>query len=140
MKRKKTVLSLLTAICLFVGANILPVYAAQDVVSTQVSQNNPIPAPNDMEIASGSHSGTQFVDTYSLTKSNGAKVNFWISNKGSVSVRITINGKEGKTIAPGKSGFISASIGTFSKDYKFEAVPTPVGGSIDIDYRIAQRN
>ncbi|MEZ2659505.1 hypothetical protein ACBP89_15695 [Aneurinibacillus aneurinilyticus] len=94
----------------------------------------------DYAAKSGSYSGTEFQATYSLKKSNGANVNFWIKNTGNVSVKITINGGQKKTFAPGTNGHISAPVGIFSSNYKFKAVPTPNGGKISIDYSIAQRD
>ena len=96
--------------------------------------------PFDMDVSSGSYYGTSFSTSYSLKKSNGENINFWIDNKGNTSVVITINGEQARTIRPGQNGHITAKAGFFSKTYTFKAVPTPSGGNIDIDYRIAQRD
>ena len=115
--------------CLIAGTSIIPAFAG----STESSSK-------DYAAKSGSYSGTEFQATYPLKKSNGAKVNFWIKNTGDVSVRITIKGDQKRTLAPGKSGHISAPVGSLSSKFKFIAVPTPNGGKISIDYRIAQRD
>lgn len=88
----------------------------------------------------GSAAGAAFEKTAVLTDSNGKTVNFWIRNNGTTSVAITINGKGSRTIKPGTEGHISADVGYFTKDYTFKASPTPNGGDIDIEYKIAQRD
>ena len=125
----KGVVSFALVVCLISVTSISPAFAE----STESSSK-------DYAAKSGSLSGTEFQATYRLKKRNGAKVNFWIKNTGDVSVRITINGDQKKTIAPGKSGHISAPVGSLRSKYKFKAVPTPNGGKISIDYRIAQRD
>ena len=88
----------------------------------------------------GSAAGAAFEKTAALIDSNGKTVNFWIRNNGTTSVAITINGKGSRTIKPGTEGHISADVGYFTKDYTFKAAPTPNGGDIDIEYKIAQRD
>lgn len=107
--------------------------------TTLISESMQI-QPYDMDIAKGSATGSAFEMTKSLTSKNGKTVNFWIRNNGTTSVAITINGKGGRTIKPGTEGHISADVGYFTKDYTFKASPTPNGGDIDIEYRIAQRD
>ncbi|KOR76066.1 hypothetical protein [Paenibacillus solani] len=124
----KGVLSFVLVVGLIAGTSMLPAFAK----STESSSKD--------YADKGSHTGTQFQATYPLKKSNGAKVNFWIKNTGDVSVKITINGKQKTTLAPGKSGHISAPVGFLSSNYKFKAVPTPNGGKISINFRIAQRD
>ncbi|MFC3747111.1 hypothetical protein [Paenibacillus sp. GCM10012306] len=125
----KGVVSSALVVCLIAGTSNIPAFAE----STKSSSK-------DYAAKSGSSSGTEFQDSFPLKKSNGAKVNFWIKNTGNVSVRISINGDQKRTLAPGKSGHISAPVGSLSREYKFKAVPTPDGGDISIDYRIAQRD
>lgn len=106
----------------------------------EVEKDNSI-TPFDLEVRNGTiRNEVDFEKTYKLSKSNGKNINFWIKNNGTNSVRITINGKHGKTFGPGKSGHITAPAGFFTKNYTFKAVPTPSGGRISIDYRIAQRD
>jgi hypothetical protein len=122
----KGVVSSALVVCLIAGTSIIPAFAE----STESSSKD-----------SGSHSGTAgFSTTFKLSSANGKNVNFWIKNTGNVSVRITINGDQKRTLAPGKSGHISAPVGSLSSEYKFKAVPTPNGGDSSIDYRIAQRD
>ncbi|MBD7969575.1 hypothetical protein [Paenibacillus gallinarum] len=125
----KGVVSSSLVVCLIAGTSIIPVFAE----STESSSK-------DYAAKSGSQSGTEFQTTHRLKKRNGAIVNFWIKNTGDVSVKITINGDQKKTLAPGKSGHISAPVVSLSSKYKFKAVPTPNGGKISVDYRIAQRD
>ncbi|GGG14732.1 hypothetical protein GCM10010912_68940 [Paenibacillus albidus] len=126
----KGVVSSALVVCLIAGTSIIPAFAE----STESSSK-------DYAAKSGSHSGTAgFSTTYKLSSANGKNVNFWIKNTGNVSVRITINGDQKRTLAPGKSGHISAPVGSLSSEYKFKAVPTPNGGDSSIDYRIAQRD
>lgn len=125
----KGVVSSALVVCLIAGTSIIPASAE----STESSSKN-------YTVDRGTSTGTQFQATYPLKKSNGEKVNFWIKNTGNVSVKITINKDQKRTLAPGKSGHISAPVGSLSKKYKFEAVPTPNGGEISIDFRIAQRD
>ena len=119
---------------------ILSLSFANTNVTSDYETDDRLITPFDMEVASGKYSGTEFQATYTLKKSNGTNVNFWVKNNGKVSVQITINGKEARTLAPGEQGHITATVGFFSSDYKFKAVPTPNGGTIDIDYKIAQRD
>lgn len=126
---KGVVLSALV-VFLIAGNSIIPAFAQ----STESSSK-------DYAAQSGSHSGTSgFSTTIKLSSANGKKVNFWVKNTGNVSVRITINGEQGRTLAPGKSGHISAPVSFLISKYKFKAEPTPNGGDSSIDYRIAQRN
>ncbi|AZH29195.1 MULTISPECIES: hypothetical protein [Paenibacillus] len=125
----KGVVSSALVVCLIAGVGTLPTFAQ----STESSSK-------DYAVKSGSYSGTEFQAAYPLKKSNGVKVNFWIKNTGNVSVMIKINGDQKRTLAPGKSGHISAPVGSLSSEYKFKAVPTPNGGDISIDYGIAQRD
>ncbi|MFU1794921.1 hypothetical protein ACM1RC_13725 [Paenibacillus azoreducens] len=134
----KGVVSSALAVGLIAGTSIIPAFAE----STESSSKDYTTKSAVIEpfLISGSRSGTEFQAKYPLKKSNGAKVNFWIKNTGKVSVKITINGDQKRTLAPGKSGHISAPVGSLSSEYKFKAVPTPNGGEISIDYRIAQRD
>lgn len=125
----KGVVSSALVVCLIAGTSFISAFAKPAESSSK-----------DDAAKSGTHSGTEFQATYSFKKSNGAKVNYWIKNTGEVSVKISINGDLKRTLAPGKSGHISVPVGSLSRKYKFKAVPTPNGGKISIDYRIAQRD
>lgn len=133
-KFKENVSMALVVATIATSALVMPVHAEANEVF------QPTIIAYDMSVASGSYRGTEFQSTYSLKKKNGKKVNFWISNNGKVNVKITINGSHSRILKPGENGHISASVGYFSGDYKFKAVPSPNGGVIDIDYSIAQRD
>ena len=93
----------------------------------------------DLDVDSGSYSGADYDDTFYLSKNNGKTVNFWIRNKGSVNVVISINGENERTIKPGKSGHITADVTDTNQSFYFNAkssASTP--GHISIDFRIAQ--
>lgn len=101
--------------------------------------------PRDSDIAHDSFvDWEQFEKTYTLDEADGKYVNFYIENTGDVSIKITINGKNGRTIEPGDSGHITAEVKNGilgnSKKYTLKAVPTPNGGRISMDWRIAQRD
>lgn len=126
----KGIVSFVLVFGLIAGTSIIPAFAESTTESSS----------KDYAAESGSFSGTEFQAAYRLKKSNGAKVNFWIKNTGKVSVKITINGGQKRTLAPGKSGHISAPVDSLSSNYKFKAVPTPNGGKISISFRIAQKD
>lgn len=125
---------------IFATTMILPVNAQTNESSNIDKIDDVVIVPFDMHVGNGSYCGTEFQATYSLKSKNGRNVNFWISNKGSVDVKITINGSNSRILSPGENGHISASVGYFSSDFEFKAVPSPNGGTIDIDYNIAQRD
>ena len=111
-----------------------------EVLSKRTSVDNEIVSVRDLDVDSGSYSGADYDDTFYLSKNNGKTVNFWIRNKGSVNVVISINGENERTIKPGKSGHITADVTDTNQSFYFNAkssASTP--GDISIDYRIAQR-
>ncbi|MFF2911729.1 MULTISPECIES: hypothetical protein [Bacillales] len=137
----KGVVSSALAVSLITGVSTLPTFAQSTESSSEnYATEDGVIKPFDMDVSSGSYSGTGFSTTYKLSSANGKTVNFWIKNTGDVSVKITINGGSETTFAPGKSGHISASVGVFASNYVFKASATPNGGSIGIDYKIAQRD
>lgn len=137
----KGVVSSALAVGLITGGSILPTFAQSTESSSEnYATESGVIQPYDMDVSSGSYSGTGFSTTYKLSSANGKNVNFWISNTGKVSVKITINGGSEATFAPGQSGHISASVGIFASSYLFKASATPNGGDIKIDYKIAQRD
>lgn len=114
-------------------------YQDKEKIVQYNNQGNREIVPYDMFIDSGHHIGTAFAQTYSLKKSNGSTVNFWIRNNGRYPVVIKINGSNAAIIGPGGQGHTSESVGWFSSNYRFTASCTE-GGDVDIDYRIAQRD
>lgn len=82
----------------------------------------------------------EFSRYFELAKGGGKYINFWAKNTGRNDIAITINDKERRVIKTGDSGHISVKAGTLTKRYAFDAEPTPNGGRISLDYRIAQRD
>lgn len=110
-----------------------------EVLSKRTSVDNEIVSVRDLDVDSGSYSGADYDDTFYLSKNNGKTVNFWIRNKGSVNVVISINGENERTIKSGKSGHITADVTGTNQRFDFNAkssASTP--GHISIDFRIAQ--
>ncbi len=110
-----------------------------EVLSKRTSVDNEIVSVRDLDVDSGSYSGADYDDTFYLSKNNGKTVNFWIRNKGSVNVVISINGENERTIKSGKSGHITADVTDTNQSFYFNAkssASTP--GHISIDFRIAQ--
>ncbi|ASP25158.1 MULTISPECIES: hypothetical protein [Bacillus amyloliquefaciens group] len=98
----------------------------------------------DREVSEDSVDQSSWSREFELDENDGAQVNFWISNNGSNDIKISIDGKVSRTIAPGKQGSISAEVknGWFgwTYNYTFTASPTAQGGSVKMKYKIAQRN
>lgn len=110
------------------------------VLSERTSVDNEIMSVRAVGIAEGSYSGPEYQYSVYLNKNNGKTVNFWIRNKGSVNVVISINGENERTIKPGRSGHISADVTSASQSFDFNAeASSSTPGDISIDYRIAQR-
>ena len=110
-----------------------------EVLSKRTSVDNEIIPVRDLDVDSGSYSGADYDDTFYLSKNNGKTVNFWIRNKGSVNVVVSINGENERTIKSGKSGHITADVTDTNQSFYFNAkssASTP--GHISIDFRIAQ--
>ncbi|WP_462274413.1 hypothetical protein [Filifactor alocis] len=109
------------------------------VLSEGTSVDNEIVSVRDLDVDSGSYSGADYDDTFYLSKNNGKTVNFWIRNKGSVNVVISINGENERTIKPGRSGHITADVTGTNQSFYFNAKPSAsTPGHISIDFRIAQ--
>ena len=111
-----------------------------EVLSKRTSVDNEIMSVRAVGIAEGSYSGPEYQYSVYLNKNNGKTVNFWIRNKGSVNVVISINSENERTIKPGRSGHISADVTSASQSFDFNAeASSSTPGDISIDYRIAQR-
>lgn len=110
-----------------------------EVLSKRTSVDNEIVSVRDLDVDSGSYSGSDYDDTFYLSKNNGKTVNFWIRNKGSNNVVISINGGNERTIKPGRSGHITADVTGTNQRFDFNARPSAsTPGHISIDFRIAQ--
>ena len=109
------------------------------LLSERTSVDNEIMPVRDLDVDSGSYSGSDYDDTFYLSKNNGKTVNFWIRNKGSNNVVISINGENERTIKPGRSGHITADVTGTNQRFDFNARPSAsTPGHISIDFRIAQ--
>ncbi len=140
---KHSVLKRVASFALAVGmlAGCTSAFAATETPESSDTQSiGSIVEPRDKELYQGSHSGSQFTMTFTASSRDGATLNFWIKNKGTTDVVITIDGKNARTIKPGAQGHISTTLGFFNQSHTCKAVPSPNGGSINIDYRIAQRD
>ena len=110
-----------------------------EVLSKRTSVDNEIMSVRAVGIAEGSYSGPEYQYSVYLNKNNGKTVNFWIRNKGSANVVISINGENERTIKPGRSGHISADVTSASQSFDFNAeASSSTPGDISIDFRIAQ--
>lgn len=93
----------------------------------------------DAALTEGTASWKGLELTQSLAGEHGGTVNFWIRNEGFDPVEITINRTGARVIEPGAEGHISAKVSWDAESYLFEAKPAGETGSVDIDYKIAQR-
>jgi len=79
-----------------------------------------------------------------LNKSNGKYVNLYVENNGPNPVVATINGQNERTFKAGEKGHIYLEVTqTFwggDREYVFKVVPGANGGSINIYYKIDQRD
>lgn len=101
--------------------------------------------PLDLGIDDGTIDNFSGLDvTRKLNRKNGEYVNLYVENKGTNAVIATINGKNERTFQPGEVGHISAEVtqGLFGTDksYRFKVVTGKSGGSVKINYVIAQRD
>ena len=93
----------------------------------------------DAALTEGTSSWRGLELTQSLTAAHGGTVNFWIRNEGFDPVEITIDRTGARVIEPGAEGHISAEVRWEKTDYLFEAKPAGETGSVEVDYKIAQR-
>lgn len=93
----------------------------------------------DAALTEGTSSWRGLELTQSLTAEHGGTVNFWIRNEGFDPVEITIDRTGARVIEPGAEGHISAEVRWEKTDYLFEAKPAGETGSVEVDYKIAQR-
>ncbi|WP_069840348.1 hypothetical protein [Bacillus sp. F56] len=130
-----------------VGTCTIPAFAES---TTSVSSKNYTVTSSgefkalNKEVSEGSVEQSSWSREFELDENDGAQVNFWISNTGSNDIKISIDGKVSRTIAPGKQGNISTEVknGWFgwTYNYTFTASPPAQGGSVKMNYRIAQRD
>lgn len=90
-------------------------------------------------LGEGIHTEGDFSATYSCHKIDGKRVNFYVENRGTEPVTITINGSYGRTIPAGEVGHISAPISVSIREQTME-LECISDGEIHIYWRAAQRN
>ena len=135
-----------TAVALTLAVGTLATCACASAASTAATNSTESQAisapitPFDMQVDSGTYSGTQFNQSYALTSRNGKYLNFWVKNNGSKSVTITIDGTNARTLAAGEQGHISKTLGILTQSHTCKAVSSTNGGTINIEFRIAQRD
>ncbi|AOC90001.1 hypothetical protein [Bacillus amyloliquefaciens] len=129
-----------------VGTCAIPAFAESttSVSSKNFAVTSEVFKALDKEVSKGSVDQSSWSREFELDENDGAQVNFWIENTGSNDIKISIDGKVSRTIAPGKQGHISAEVknGWFGwkYNYTFTASPPANGGKVKMNYSIAQRN
>lgn len=145
MKNRVITMLLATAMsCTIFVAPAFATEAKEDNYPTAVAGLFEI-MPFDLAIATGNYdSNIEMIVSKKLNRDNGKYVNFYVENKGNISVVATINGEVPRTYAPGEKGHISLEVTQgwfgFDKDYEFKVESVKDGGSVNIYYEIAQRN
>ena len=144
---KNRVITMLLATAMSCTILVAPAFAAEakeDYYPVDVVESFEI-MPFDLFIDSGSIDNQIGLKTsVKLNKANGKYVNLYVENRGDNSVVATINGKAPRTFAPGEKGHTHVEVTQnwlgADRDYEFKVVPATDGGSVNIDYRIAQRD
>lgn len=90
-------------------------------------------------LGDGIHTDGTFTATYDCRRIDGKKLNFYVENRGTEPVTITINGSTGRTIPAGEAGHISASISVSIQEQAM-TLECVSDGEIDIYWKAAQRN
>lgn len=90
-------------------------------------------------LGEGNHTDGDFSTTYHCRKVDGKKVNFYVENRGTDPVTISINSSYSKTVLPGESGYVSAYITVSIQDQPM-TVECTGDGEIDVYWKAAQRN
>ena len=103
-----------------------------------ISNEQLLPAPRMSD--DGTFTGSKFTRTEVLNDSNGSTFNFYVKNNGKTDVEISINGKHKTTIAAGKEGHISETLGFLNKSYECVAKAAVDGEEIDIYLAVAVRD
>ena len=103
-----------------------------------ISDGQLLPAPRMSD--DGTFTGSKFTHTEVLNDRNGSTFNFYVKNNGKTDVEISINGKHKTTIAAGKEGHISETLGFLNKSYECVAKAAVDGAEIDIYWAVAVRD
>jgi len=139
MKRIIALIIALVCVCLF-----LKVYGT-DATCEPMTETLAVEGeimPMDLELGRGTHIGGEFTRTYNCLKKNGPYFNFFVKNNGDVPVLITINGKYDRIIPAGSGGHICAPVTAtiFAQSMKIKCVTAGSGGTVNIDWEVAQRD
>lgn len=145
---KKTIITILLGVTMSLTSIVSngAVFANENIVNYEniYEDNSSTITPFDMDVSSGSiSSSTGFDNTWKLDSKNGKHVNFYIENTGNVNIKATINGNSERIFKPGDSGHISVEVSNGilgAKEYRFKAVSESNGGTVKMDYIIAQRD
>ena len=105
---------------------------------TGISNEQLLPAPRMSD--DGTFTGSKFTHTEVLNDRNDSTFNFYVKNNGKTDVEISINGKHKTTIAAGKEGHISETLGFLNKSYECVAKAAVDGAEIDIYWAVAVRD
>lgn len=90
-------------------------------------------------LGEGVHTEGDFTAAYDCSKVNGKKVNFFVENRGTEPVTISINGSYTRVIPAGLFGHVSAPISVSIREQTMTLECT-CDGDIDIYWKAAQRN
>ena len=124
------------------------IFAISGCATERKENNNPVGItesveimPHDSSIDDGNINNiTGFNTTYKLNKDNGKYVNLYVENNGSNDVVATINDSNKRTFKSGEKGHISVEVTQGDKEYMFEVHTGKNGGTVNIYYKIAQRD
>jgi len=90
-------------------------------------------------LGDGIHTGETFTASYACRKVDGKKLNFYVENRGTEPVTITINGANGRTIPAGEVGHISSTISIPIQEQIMKLECTS-NSELNIYWKAAQRN
>lgn len=138
MKKLSKILGVGLALGLLTAALPVSSFAMTNANDIGISNEQLLPAPRMSD--DGTFTGSKFTHTEVLNDRNGSKFNFYVKNNGKTAVEISINGKHKTTIAAGKDGFVSETLGFFNKSYECVAEAAVDGEDIDIYWAVAVRD
>lgn len=89
-------------------------------------------------LGEGTHTDGDFTVIYDCRKADGKRLNFYVENRGTEPVTISINGSYSKTIPAGEADHVSASIQSIREQTM--TLTCVSDGELNIYWRAAQRN
>ena len=89
-------------------------------------------------LGDGTHTGGKFTATYACRKVDGKKLNFYVENRGTEPVTISINGSYSRTIPAGDAGHVSATVSVSIQEQNM-VLECVSDGELDIYWKAAQR-